>query len=345
MLTPCLSVMGGLATCLFTPCTPTPHPPPHPLCTIPQSMGIDPATEEAAEESELQAAAAALVHTRPGEIPNPATVALAASLLPRKRRHNVAWPEFPPPTLELSPAWRSSAAAPDGSADAMDVDRAEEDGARVGQEQEQGDGDVPPLGLADGLGSELLVCWSFLTSFSEVLGFRVPPAEGLLAALAEGEDSRLLADVHCALLRLLQADFEDAFDTGAITVGGSRVGRVLANQGRTRRSFHTVAQEGVLAGKVLAAEAEMQWPRVALWVFGEPGVPLSRYMGLSLHGPAISRPPLTLPFSRPRCAASRSTYCSWAPRATSWTAPWCTRRSTWRRRGRGGTTWTCGGRT
>lgn len=188
-------------------------------------MGIDPATEEAAEESELQATAAALVHTRPGEIPNPATVALAASLLPRKRRHNVAWPEFPPPTLELSPAWRSSTAAPDGNADAMDVDKAEEEEAGAG---EQGEGDVPPLGLEDGLGSELLVCWSFLTSFSEVLGFRVPPLEGLLAALAEGEDSRLLADVHCALLRLLQADFEDAFDTGAITVREGRGGEGVA---------------------------------------------------------------------------------------------------------------------
>ncbi len=109
---------------------------------------------------------------------------------PRKRpRPDLPRPDFPPPSLGLQPAW-----PPFRDADEMG-------GFGAGYD-----------GLDDGIGSELLVCWSFLQSFADLFGVKVPSLEGLLAALAEGEESRLLADVHCALLRLLQADMEDAHD-------------------------------------------------------------------------------------------------------------------------------------
>lgn len=40
----------------------------------------------------------------------------------------------------------------------------------------------------------------------------------LLGAVAEGQRSRLLGEVHTALLRLLQADMEEAHATGAVQV-------------------------------------------------------------------------------------------------------------------------------
>lgn len=43
--------------------------------------------------------------------------------------------------------------------------------------------------------------------------------EELIEAVVEGESSRLLGEVHVALLRLLQADMEESHATGAIQVG------------------------------------------------------------------------------------------------------------------------------
>ena len=57
--------------------------------------------------------------------------------------------------------------------------------------------------------------WAFLHSFSELLGLWPSTVDELLAALAAGESSRLLGEVHVGLLRLLQADMEEAHASGA----------------------------------------------------------------------------------------------------------------------------------
>ncbi len=58
--------------------------------------------------------------------------------------------------------------------------------------------------LGEELGTQFLVTWHLLRSFPGLLGLRPPGAEELLQALADGQRSQLLADVHCALLRLWQ---------------------------------------------------------------------------------------------------------------------------------------------
>ncbi|EFJ39975.1 homeodomain protein [Volvox carteri f. nagariensis] len=163
------------------------------------AAGIDPATVADADEDAAAAGAAA------GEAAASASVTPPPP--PRKRpRPDLPRPEFPPPSLGLEPAWPASYDA-EGEAAA--------DGG-------VGDFGTGPDGLDDDIGSELLVCWSFLQSFADLFGVKVPSLEGLLEALAEGEESRLLADVHCALLRLIQADMEDAHDEK------ERVGRQTA---------------------------------------------------------------------------------------------------------------------
>jgi hypothetical protein len=56
--------------------------------------------------------------------------------------------------------------------------------------------------------------WSFLHSFSELLGLWPSTVDELLAALVAGQSSRLLGEVHVGLLRLLQADMEEAHASG-----------------------------------------------------------------------------------------------------------------------------------
>ena len=75
-----------------------------------------------------------------------------------------------------------------------------------------------PVELGDALGSELLMVWAFLHSFGELLGLWPATVDELLAAVALGERSRLLGEIHVGLLRLLQADMEEAHASGATQV-------------------------------------------------------------------------------------------------------------------------------
>ncbi len=51
----------------------------------------------------------------------------------------------------------------------------------------------------------LVAAWGFLHSFGEVLGVWPASLTELLGALADGAASRLTAELHIGLLRLLQA--------------------------------------------------------------------------------------------------------------------------------------------
>ncbi len=75
-----------------------------------------------------------------------------------------------------------------------------------------------PAELGDTLGSELLMVWAFLHSFGELLGLWPATVDELLAAVVLGERSRLLGEIHVGLLRLLQADMEEAHASGATQV-------------------------------------------------------------------------------------------------------------------------------
>lgn len=89
-------------------------------------------------------------------------------------------PPFPPPALRLPPAF--------------------------------------PTELGNELGSELLMVWAFLHSFGELLGLWPATVDELLCAVVLGERSRLLGEIHVGLLRLLQADMEEAHASGATQV-------------------------------------------------------------------------------------------------------------------------------
>nr|ABY60733.1 zygote-expressed homeodomain protein [Chlamydomonas reinhardtii] len=215
-----------------------------------EAAGIDPATialdpEEDAAQAAAQAAADQALADAGVPVP-------AATPPPRKRpRPDLPRPPFPPPSLELHPAWpaperqppAASTAAAGAAAAAENGGDAEMADAEAQPQppeatpapegaQPQLQSDAQPEAEAEeelsdsldpDLGTELLVCWSFLQSFADLFGVAVPSLEQLLGGLAAGEDSRLLGDVHCALLRLLQADMEDAHDEK------ERVGRPTAN--------------------------------------------------------------------------------------------------------------------
>ncbi len=56
----------------------------------------------------------------------------------------------------------------------------------------------------------------------QILGLWPCTVEELLAGLVAGSASRLLGEVHIALLRLLQADMEEAHALGAVQVPHAR---------------------------------------------------------------------------------------------------------------------------
>ncbi|KAG1674622.1 hypothetical protein FOA52_001871 [Chlamydomonas sp. UWO 241] len=92
-------------------------------------------------------------------------------------RAQLARPEFPPSSLALAPAF--------------------------------------PPELGNELGAEVLMVWNFLFSFSDLLGFSCPTLDELLASLAHGKDCVLVPLIHITLLRMLQADMEEAHAAGA----------------------------------------------------------------------------------------------------------------------------------
>ena len=75
-----------------------------------------------------------------------------------------------------------------------------------------------PQELPEAAGGDLLFIWSFLRSFGDLLGVDGLTVDQLLQSLVDGSRSRLLAEVHIAMLRIVQADMEEAHATGAMQV-------------------------------------------------------------------------------------------------------------------------------
>ncbi len=75
-----------------------------------------------------------------------------------------------------------------------------------------------PQELGDELGGELLQVWSFIYSFSDILNLTAPPLDDLVDALAAGRHDGILPKLHISLLRVLQADMEEAHAAGATMV-------------------------------------------------------------------------------------------------------------------------------
>lgn len=65
---------------------------------------------------------------------------------------------------------------------------------------------------------DLVAIWGFLHSFSDALGLWPASLSETLAAFVEGSTNRLTTEMHVALLRLLQADIEDAHMANSVTV-------------------------------------------------------------------------------------------------------------------------------
>lgn len=61
--------------------------------------------------------------------------------------------------------------------------------------------------------------WNFLFAFSDLLGLMPPHLDDVLQALVQGRGNPLLDVIHTTLIRLLQADMEDAHAAGAALVG------------------------------------------------------------------------------------------------------------------------------
>lgn len=75
-----------------------------------------------------------------------------------------------------------------------------------------------PPGVDQASGAGLLAVWNFLNAFPEVTGLVPCSLETLLGAVMRGAGSPLLARVHIALLRVLQADMEEAHAHGVVSV-------------------------------------------------------------------------------------------------------------------------------
>ncbi|KAL6765089.1 hypothetical protein V8C86DRAFT_1026806 [Haematococcus lacustris] len=75
------------------------------------------------------------------------------------------------------------------------------------------------------LGPDLLMVTAFLHSFAQLVGLRpVPTVDQLAQALHDGDESPLLAAVHIGLLRLMQADMDEAHASGAAQSGAGGPG-------------------------------------------------------------------------------------------------------------------------
>ena len=68
------------------------------------------------------------------------------------------------------------------------------------------------------VGSDLVFVWNFLHSFGSLLGVWKVTVPQVLQALIDGEKSRFLGELHISMLRIVQADMEEAHATGAMQV-------------------------------------------------------------------------------------------------------------------------------
>ncbi|MEW5303073.1 MAG: hypothetical protein WDW36_005801 [Sanguina aurantia] len=139
----------------------------------------------AAEQQQLTATPPPASPLNPSPSPAPRHSQPPSSLDPelRSQTPSLARPPFPPPSLNLPPAF--------------------------------------PTELGDAVGGEMATVWGFLQCFSELVGLRCVTLDDLVSGLALGQDSSLWGDVHITLLRLLQADMEESYATGAVNTGST----------------------------------------------------------------------------------------------------------------------------
>jgi hypothetical protein len=116
----------------------------------------------------------------------------------------------------------------------------------------------------------LLASWAMMNTFSDVLGLpSTLSLDALLEALGMGSASSLVAEVHIALLRLLQADAEEAHAMGE----GSRDADIRAQREREAAGVHVISAGGRLVEEALAWGFDIDtwrahvnaltWPEVA----------------------------------------------------------------------------------
>ncbi len=86
-------------------------------------------------------------------------------------------------------------------------------------------------GLTDAMGGDIVFVWNFLNCFGEGLGLPSTSVEALVDALALGQRSVLLSELHICLLRLLQSDMEEAHYNNSLQSGKVRA---VAAQGLAR---------------------------------------------------------------------------------------------------------------
>lgn len=75
-----------------------------------------------------------------------------------------------------------------------------------------------PEELPEDLGSNILCGWNFLNKFRDLLGVPFMTFDDLLQALIDGDKSCALAELHMSMMRVVQADMEEAHATGAMQV-------------------------------------------------------------------------------------------------------------------------------
>mmetsp|Transcript_4546 Transcript_4546/g.12680 ORF Transcript_4546/g.12680 Transcript_4546/m.12680 type:complete len:1365 (+) Transcript_4546:425-4519(+) len=110
------------------------------------------------------------------------------------------------------------------------------------------------------VGPDLIMVWSFCTSFPELLGLWPSiAAEDLLLATVEGFSSRLLAETHIALIRLALADMEESHAKGATHQALNVVDRAVYNAAHTLEEAWAWGFETDVWRAHLSA---MTWPEV-----------------------------------------------------------------------------------
>ena len=178
---------------------------------------------------------------------------------------------------------------------------------------------------------------------AQVLGLAPVAFEALVGAVAAGGRSRLLGQIHIALLRLLLADMEEAHASGALQVprppSQCRPLAARSTTGAPRPAPHAGAGAARMragcGGRPLARgarpapSAQRLTPRRWRLAACAPGARIGARLPASAARGALRR------------AASRARRTG----TTLWTARWWRARPRWRRPGPGALTWTPGART
>lgn len=180
-------------------------------------------------------------------------------------------------------------------------------------------------------------------SRAQVLGLAPVAFEALVGAVAAGGRSRLLGQIHIALLRLLLADMEEAHASGALQVPRPPSQcRPLAARSTTGAP-HPAPHAGAGAARMRAGCGGRPLARGARPAPSAQRLTPRRWR-LAACAPG-ARAGARLPASAARGALRRAASRARRTGTTLWTARWWRARPRWRRPGPGALTWTPGART